>query len=191
MAKKFTKCKNCGVLIEYTTKKPNHCGQCKLEKNTVRKPVGKAKKASKTKWKSESEMYRILDELLPKTQYCTGGYYSWLPSPKNQPMQLDWYSYELGLALEFQGIQHYKHTKYFQKTKQDFLYQQECDKLKKEICAKEGIVLVSIKYNTDLNVRTLARCIKEEDKIFYNSLIKEKQINLSQEDIESIDKSSK
>ena len=183
--KKETKCIVCGAIIEYSTKRPEKCATCKKNTNTVRLPKGKAK-SNQTKWKNESEMYKVLSNLLPRTQYCTSGYYSWLPSPKNQPMQLDWYSYELGIAFEYNGIQHYSYTKYFHKTKQEFLYLLECDKLKKELCDQEGITLISIRYDTDLNVRSIANEIRKQNKKLYLELLKEKQLNLTAEDIKAI-----
>ena len=184
-SKKETKCIVCGTMIKYKTKKPEKCAKCKSNANKIRKPRGMSQ-SSKTKWKNESEMYKVLSSLLPRTQYCTGGYYSWLPSPKNQPMQLDWYSYELGLAFEYNGIQHYSYTKYFHKTKQEFLYLLECDKLKKELCAEEGVRLISIKYDTDLTVRNIAYEIKKQNKKLYAELLKENQLNLTSEDIKAI-----
>ena len=97
---KTTKCIVCGTNVEYTTKKPKWCSECKINKNEIRRPTGASKKAPKSKWKSEAYMFKVLNELMPTTQYCINGYYSFLRSPKGEPMQLDWYSYELGLAFE-------------------------------------------------------------------------------------------
>ena len=97
---KTTKCITCGKSIKYTTKKPKWCPECKANKNNVRAPEGRSKKAPQSKWKSEAYMFKVLSELIPRSQYCINGYYSFLPSPKGEPMQMDWYSYELGLAFE-------------------------------------------------------------------------------------------
>ena len=71
--------------------------------------------------------------------------------PKSNPkwlkgLELDGYCKELGLAFEYNGIQHYEWVKYFHKLKQDFLNQQDRDKLKKKLCKKEGIKLIEIPY---------------------------------------------
>lgn len=186
MSKNITHCIVCGAPIEYKTKKPKWCSKCKDAKNTVRKPKTKSSKSKKTKWKGETGMYKVLDELMPKTQYCVSGYYSWLPSPKNQPLQLDWYSYELGIAFEYQGQQHYDYSRYFHKTKAAFKYLKQCDKIKKKVCEEEGISLISIKYDVDLNVRSLASEIKKQDKKKYECLLKNGDLNLTKEDIKAI-----
>lgn len=186
MSKKTTKCIVCGKTIEYNTKKPKWCSECKKNKNAVRKPRGRSKKTKTTPWKSETYMFKVLNEMFPKTNYCINGYYSWLPSPKGEPMQLDWYSYELGLAFEYEGIQHYKYSRYFHKTKQEFKYLQECDKLKQELCEKEGVTLVTIKYDLNMNVRTIANELKKKNKILFKSLVRDKILNLTKEDLEAI-----
>lgn len=99
-SKKKTDCIICGKSIIYTTKKPMKCEECKTKSKQVRKPKNRSTNPPKSKWKSEALMFKVLSELFPRTDYCINGYYSWLPSPKNTPMQLDWYSYELGLAFE-------------------------------------------------------------------------------------------
>lgn len=96
----YTKCIVCGKRVSYKTKKPKYCPECRTKSNKPRKPKGKANNNPKSKWKSERYMYKVLSELMPKAEYCLNGYYSFLPSPKGEAMQLDWYSYELGLAFE-------------------------------------------------------------------------------------------
>ena len=161
---KITSCVLCGKPIHYTTCKPLKCSNCKNIKLNKNAPM-------KTKWKKETTMIRAMDELFPNSEYIVNGYYSWLKSPKGKPMQLDWYSPDLKIAVEFNGQQHYEYIKYFQRTKKDFKYLQDCDKTKKEICKKRKIILLSIPYDTKVTPETMAKIIKEENSKLYNKLL--------------------
>lgn len=100
--KKTTECIDCNKIIEYKTNKPKRCTECK--ENRARKK-GKAnrknnKKSSYAQWSKEYTMFQILDELMPEELYVRNGYYSFLISPKGEPMQLDIYYPERKLAFE-------------------------------------------------------------------------------------------
>lgn len=64
------------------------------------------------------------------------------PSGKN--LELDMYNDELGLAFEYQGIQHRKYTPYYHRSMDEFLRQQERDSFKKQRCYDMHIQLVLI-----------------------------------------------
>ena len=95
---KIAKCVICGVDIKYVTKPPKKCQACK----EADKAVKNARKSRKSKRNSSKEvqMFKVLEELLPSQYYIRNGYYSFLMSPKNAPMQLDIYYPELRLACE-------------------------------------------------------------------------------------------
>jgi hypothetical protein len=61
-------------------------------------------------------------------------------------LELDGYCEELGLGFEYNGEQHYKRIPYWHKTEQDFLDQQERDRLTREGCLDHNVVLVEIPY---------------------------------------------
>jgi hypothetical protein len=94
----------------------------------------------------EALMIKLLNELLPNHIYIKNGYYSFLMSPKNQPMQLDVYFPDLKLAFEYQGRQHTHYSPYFFKSRKQFEYLKACDKLKKKLCKEAGITLICIDY---------------------------------------------
>lgn len=51
------------------------------------------------------------------------------------------------VAIEYQGIQHYRYIKYFHKNAQGFKDAKRRDELKKEYCRKNGIILFEIPYS--------------------------------------------
>ena len=57
---------------------------------------------------------------------------------------MDWIA--LKLACEYNGIQHYEYSPYFHKTKEQFYAQKYRDILKKDLCEKNGIRLISVPY---------------------------------------------
>lgn len=64
----------------------------------------------------------------------------------NQFLELDCYNEELQLAVEYQGIQHYKFCPYFHKNKESFRNQQYRDELKRIYCKNLGITLIEVPY---------------------------------------------
>jgi hypothetical protein len=68
-----------------------------------------------------------------------------LKFPKtNKNLELDMYNDQLKLAVEYDGCHHRKYTKFFHKSFQDFLDQQERDKYKDQRCQELGITLIRI-----------------------------------------------
>lgn len=158
---KTTTCKNCEVIVNYKTKKPTLCKKCHEEKYGDRKFYHKPKN---TPQRSKGEFYlnKVLNELFPDMSYIDGGYYSFLPSPKGYPMQLDRYYPRLHLAFEFDGKQHTKDVDYFYQNEEQFKYQQECDKLKNELCIKNKITIIRIGYNEKITKDLVLEKITEK-----------------------------
>lgn len=79
-----------------------------------------------------------------------------LINPKTKrKLELDCYSkvkffnYYNGLAFEIDGEQHYNYVKKWHKTRSNFNEQVERDKIKNELCEKNGILLIRIPYYVD------------------------------------------
>jgi hypothetical protein len=71
----------------------------------------------------------------------------WLKNPESgRNLELDCFNEELGLAVEFNGIQHYKYTSIFHKNKAEFLYSLKKDMLKKKLCLENNVHLVVVPY---------------------------------------------
>ena len=69
---------------------------------------------------------------------------SWLVNPNtNHNLELDCYNQKMNLAFEYQGLQHYEPIEFFGGQK---VYEKtrERDKIKKEICQREGVRLIEI-----------------------------------------------
>jgi hypothetical protein len=73
----------------------------------------------------------------------------WLKKANGTSLFYDGFNEKLNLAFEHNGEQHYKQTKWFHKSKTDFLNNIENDRIKKEISDKRGIFLLIIPYNVE------------------------------------------
>lgn len=95
--------------------------------------------------KGESKCREVLEKLFAKPFPNTRPeFLKNLSTGKN--MEIDCYNEELGIALEMQGIQHYKFSPWFHKSKQDFLDQQYRDKMKRQICEERGLIFIEVPY---------------------------------------------
>lgn len=108
----------------------------------------------------EELMFKALDEILPGQYYIRNGYYSFLMSPKNRPMQYDIYYPDLKLAFEYMGKQHYYYNSYFFRDEKQFKYLQKCDRLKKKLSKELGITLIVIDYKKKITPEYIVKRIK-------------------------------
>jgi hypothetical protein len=65
-------------------------------------------------------------------------------------LELDCYDEEHKIAVEYNGIQHYKYPSAFHKSEKQFYDQLYRDKLKKKLCEEEGVYLIPIPYWVDM-----------------------------------------
>lgn len=61
-------------------------------------------------------------------------------------LELDCYCHDLRLALEYNGIQHYKYPNRYHKTEDDFIMQLARDEWKSRKCKEHGIYLIIVPY---------------------------------------------
>jgi hypothetical protein len=66
-------------------------------------------------------------------------------------LELDCYNDELGLAVEYQGAQHYEYIPFFHKNKEAFQNQKYRDYVKRTICEKNGIYLIEVPYTVHVD----------------------------------------
>lgn len=120
---------------------------------------------NKTKFKGDSkgeiECRRVLEETFHRSfgkarpnflsNPVTGG---------NFNLELDCYNKDLHLAVEYQGIQHYKYTPYFHKNNETFLNQKYRDELKRRICKDNIITLIEVPYT--IKIENIDEYLKKE-----------------------------
>jgi len=77
-------------------------------------------------------------------------------------LELDCFNEELGLAVEYNGQQHYRYTPFFHKNKEAFQNQKYRDETKRRLCRENGIVLIEVPYSVKDIENFLVRQIKEK-----------------------------
>jgi hypothetical protein len=80
----------------------------------------------------------------------------------NFNLELDCYDQDLGIAVEYNGVQHYKFVPYFHRNKEAFLNQKYRDDMKRRICKEHGIVLIEVPYT--IKVENIEGFIQNELK---------------------------
>lgn len=72
---------------------------------------------------------------------------SWLRNPETgRPLELDGFCEGLMIAIEYNGIQHYKWPNFTGCTLEEFFKQRQRDQIKEEICIEKNICLIRIPY---------------------------------------------
>jgi hypothetical protein len=114
--------------------------------------------------KGEIECRRVLEKIFNKpfnkarpnflNNPVTGG---------NFNLELDCYNEDLQIAVEYNGLQHYKYVPYFHKNNEAFLNQKYRDDMKRRICKDENIILIEVPYT--VKVENIERFIKDELRI--------------------------
>ena len=74
-----------------------------------------------------------------------------IPITKKSKLYLDFYLKIEGIAVEVQGEQHFNWVPHFHKSKFEFYHQQRNDKLKADWCDLNGIDLITLPYNEDID----------------------------------------
>jgi hypothetical protein len=115
-------------------------------------PIQKENKKIRGDSKGELECRRVLENIFKRpfnksrpdflNNPVTGG---------NFNLELDCYNEELGIAVEYHGIQHSKFTPYFHKNYEAFLNQKYRDDMKRRICKERGILLIEVYHNVKIH----------------------------------------
>lgn len=97
---------------------------------------------------------------------------SWLKSGKGAPMELDGYCEPLRLAFEHQGEPHYKELRHFHRLPGDFEAQLQRDKMKRRLCAENGVALIVVpQVPSRTRIPALARFITDAVKAAKPSIV--------------------
>lgn len=98
-----------------------------------------------SKWKSENDCCLILQDIYGKPFKSARP--SWLKNPEtNGILELDCYNEDLKIAVEYNGVQHYKFPNPFHKTYEEFIAQVRRDEYKVNRCDQQGVYLISVPY---------------------------------------------
>ena len=101
--------------------------------------------------KGEAECRRVLQSIFRKP--FTSQRPDFLRNPVtggNFNLELDCFNSELRLAVEYNGIQHYKFSNFFHRNKDQFENQKYRDEMKRRICKENGILLITVPYDVKL-----------------------------------------
>jgi len=100
--------------------------------------------------KGEVECRRVLEQMFRKPFHKARPDFLRNPVTSDQRsdnnLELDCYNPELRLAVEYNGIQHYKYVPYFHKSRDAFQNQKYRDHMKRDLCEKNGITLIEVPY---------------------------------------------
>lgn len=97
--------------------------------------------------RGEQECQRVLKKIYPSLTFVKVRP-SFLRNPQTgRCLELDLYNEDLRLAIEYNGIQHYKYTCKFHSKPEDFEQQKKRDLLKTRLCAEHKICLITIRYD--------------------------------------------
>lgn len=102
--------------------------------------------------RGEAECGRVLAQLFPKHAFISVRP-DWLmndyPGRKTplRAMELDCYCEALNLAIEFNGQQHYFFVSKFHKSQDQFYGQLARDRLKRDLCRRRGVDLITVRYD--------------------------------------------
>jgi len=131
--------------------------------NSQKKP-----KSPPNESKGEVECRRVLQNLF-KRQFnkdrpdflrnpVTGG---------NFNLELDCFDSGMKLAVEYNGIQHYKYVPFFHNNKEAFLNQKYRDQMKRQMCKENGVTLIEVPHTIKVeNIKDFL--VKELKRVGYD-----------------------
>ena len=101
--------------------------------------------------KGETECRRVLQNIFKKPfSKARPDFLRNEVTGNNFNLELDCFNEELRLAVEYNGIQHYKYTPYFHKSYEHFLNQKYRDYMKRTMCKEAGITLIEVPYTVKI-----------------------------------------
>jgi len=102
------------------------------------------------KSRGEAEVHASLERIFQKPFYHGRPNFLKNPITKNYNLELDCYNSEIGLAVEYNGEQHYKYIPFFHQNKEAFKNQLYRDELKRRMCKDAGVVLLEVPYTVPI-----------------------------------------
>jgi len=109
--------------------------------------------------KAEGRCKEIVRKIWPDHEFITVRP-PWLKNPSTgRCLELDMYNEELGIAIEYNGRQHYEYVPHFHRGgRGDLIKQVERDNLKLDLCDKVGVRVITVPYYVkDSEIEALIR----------------------------------
>jgi hypothetical protein len=140
-----------GIINKLTGNKGTFSTRKNILRTIPRTPVNTNSRGPRES-KGEAECRRVLELLFQKPfksqrpdflrNPVTGG---------NFNLELDCYNDNMKLAVEYNGVQHYKYSPYFHKSNEHFMNQKYRDDMKRRICKEHGVTLIEVPYTVKLH----------------------------------------
>jgi len=97
--------------------------------------------------KSEIKLTKMIECVYGINGVFTSVHPIWALTDKDVLYEFDIYIKSKSILIEYNGIQHYKYTDFFQRTKKSFMEQKKRDKKKYALAKKNGFSVVIFKYD--------------------------------------------
>ena len=95
----------------------------------------------------EEHCRSILEQLYPGLKFATCRP-DFLKNPlTGENLELDCFNEQVLIALEYQGIQHYRYPNPFHKSEEEFRKLIIKDEYKKQVCQQIGIILITVPFS--------------------------------------------
>ncbi len=126
-----------------------------------RRALGKYKCHKNNKLsKGEQLCKNVIQDIYQLPFYCVRP--SFLKNPETgRNLELDLYNDQVKIAVEYNGIGHYKYPNPFHRTKEEFINQIRRDKFKVDMCDINDVYLISVPYTIPLNYSAIKDYILE------------------------------
>ncbi len=95
--------------------------------------------------KGEAECRRVLEKLFGRS-FPNRRPVFMMNAITGKPLELDCCNEDMKLAVEYNGVQHYKYTKAFHKNYETFRLQQYRDEMKQRLCDQNNYTLIVVPY---------------------------------------------
>lgn len=130
-----------GKLSEFTNK-----GGVKIKSpSTANENVGEGNKKGDSK--GEVECRRVMEGIFGMPFKKDRPDFLKNTAHMNRNLELDCFNQRMKLAVEYNGVQHYKYTPFFHRNHDAFVNQKYRDELKRRMCVDVGVRLIEVPYH--------------------------------------------
>jgi len=145
-----TRCAICGWYnVEKLCKmhKTNYMWDSTIQAYRLKKRSRGSRHTNEQYHKAEIQLTKIIERVYGTDDVFTSVHPIWALTDKDVLYEFDIYIKSKNLFVEYNGIQHYKYTNFFQKTKKVFKEQKRRDKNKYKLAKQNGFSVMIFKYD--------------------------------------------